>query len=219
LYNYQRYQRLHAQFNESTNFIIQTSDASTSAKIKDKLLYLNKSWKLYQDRFKDTQYDQFLKYYECEQSLIMIKERLNKIENLTQKQCKCNLNAVSKYQEELQNAFSDVECIDANLKLLDKLIKRLDLRHDPSLQVEDLYEGIKESESKLIRIRQIMPEFLKNLTKTCTQIASIEEGLQQIEYWIIEGENLLKSDPDQLNFDQIIKHIEKQKVFLNLIYY
>ena len=191
---------------------MQTSDASTSAKVKDKLLHLNKSWKFYQDRFKDTQYDQFLKYYECEQSLNMIVERLNKIEILTQKQCKCNLNAVSKYQEELQKAFSDVECLDANLKLLDKLIKRLDLRHDPSLQVNDLYEGIRSSEAKLHKIRQMMPEFLRNLTKTCTQIASIEEGLQIIEYWVIEGENLLKSDPDQLNFEQIIKHLDKQKV-------
>ena len=141
----------------------------------------------------------------------MIVERLNKIEILTQKQCKCNLNAVSKYQEELQKAFSDVECLDANLKLLDKLIKRLDLRHDPSLQVNDLYDGIRSSEAKLLKIRQMMPEFLRNLTKTCTQISSIEEGLQIIEYWVIEGENLLKSDPDQLNFEQIIKHLEKQK--------
>ena len=142
----------------------------------------------------------------------MIIERLSKIESLTQKQCKCNLTAVSKYQEELQKAFNDVECLDANLKLLDKLITRLDLRHDPSLQVNDLHAGIKCSENKLTRIRQIMPDFLVNLTKTCTQISSIEEGLQQIEFWVIEGENLLKSDPDQLNFDQIIKHIEKQKV-------
>lgn len=191
---------------------MQTSDASTSAKIKEKILSLNKSWKVYQDRFKDTQYDQFLKYYECEQSLNMIVERLSKIESLTQKQCKCNLSAVNKYQEELQKAFNDVECLDANLKLLDKLITRLDLRHDPSLQVNDLYSGVKFSEAKLERIREIMPDFLRNLTKTCTQISSIEEGLQQIEYWVIEGENLLKSDPDQLNFDQIIKHIEKQKV-------
>jgi len=142
-------------------------------------------------------------------------ERLTKIECLTQKQCKCNLVAVSKYQEELQKAFNDVECLDANLKLLEKLITRLDLRHDPSLHVNDLYEGIRSSTDKLNRIRHIMPEFLRNLTKTCTQISSIEDGLQQIEFWCIEGENFLKSEPDQLSFDQILKHLDKQKKHFN----
>ncbi len=215
LNNYQRYQKHHAQFCESANFILQASDTNTCSKIKEKLLFLNKKWKMYQDRFKDTQYDQFLKYYECEQSLNMIMERLTKIECLTQKQCKCNLVAVSKYQEELQKAFNDVECLDANLKLLEKLITRLELSHDPSLQVNDLYEGIRSSNGKLTRIRQIMPEFLRNLTKNCTQISSIEEGLQQIEYWCIEGESFLKSEPDQLSFDQILKQLDKQKKHFN----
>ena len=215
LNNYQRFQKYHAQFCESANFILQTSESKTAAKIKEKLLFLNRSWKNYQDRFKDTQYDQFLKYYECEQSLTMIMDRLSKIELLTQKHCKCNLTAVSKFQEDLQKAFNDIECLDANLKLLDKLITRLDLRHDPSLQVNELCEGIRQSGAKLAQVRQMMPEFLRNLTKTCAQISSIEDGLQQIEYWIIDGENLVKSDPDQLNFDQIIKHIEKQNKHFN----
>jgi hypothetical protein len=189
-----------------------TCDAATSAKVKDKILYLNKAWKMYQDRFKDTQYDQLVKYYECELSLNMISDRLIKIEQLTRKQCKCNLNSVSKYQEELQKAYNDVECLDANLKLLEKLLTRLDLSDDPSLNINQLVDGIRNAETKLSYFRQIMPDFLKNLTKTCTQIASIEEGLHQIEYWIIEGENYLKSEPDQLNFEQIIRHIEHQKV-------
>ncbi len=164
---------------------------------------------MYQDRFKDTQYDQLVKYYECELSLNMISDRLIKIEQLTRKQCKCNLNSVSKYQEELQKAYNDVECLDANLKLLEKLLTRLDLSDDPSLNINQLVDGIRNAETKLNYFRQIMPDFLKNLTKTCTQIASIEEGLHQIEYWIIEGENYLKSEPDQLNFEQIIRHIKK----------
>jgi hypothetical protein len=57
-----------------------------------------------------------------------------------------------------------------------------------------------------------MPDFLKNLEKTCEQMRSIEEGLHQTEYWIIEGENLLKTEPDQYNYEQITRIIEKQKV-------
>ena len=57
-----------------------------------------------------------------------------------------------------------------------------------------------------------MPDFLKNLEKTCEQIHSIEEGLRQIEYWIIEGENFLKTEPDQYNYEQITRIIEKKKV-------
>jgi len=190
------------------------SDASTSAKLKDKLLFLNKSWKLYQDRFKDTQYDQVVKYFECELSLNMVKERLNKIEILTVKQYKCNLNSVNKYKEDLQKAFNDVECLDTNLKLLDKLLTRLDLNDDPSLDIRKLFDGLRNAELKLNYFRQIMPNFLKNLTNTCEQIHSIEEGLHQIEYWIIEGENFLKSEPDQLNYDQIVRLLEKQKVII-----
>lgn len=188
------------------------SDASTSAKLKDRLLFINKKWKIYQDRFKDTQYDQVVKYYECELSLNMIKERLNKIEILTVKQYKCNPNSAIKYKEDLQKAFNDVECLDSNLKLLDKLLSRLDLNDDPSLDIRKLFDGVRNAELKLSYFRKIMPDFLKNLEKTCEQIHSIEEGLRQIEYWIIEGENFLKTEPDQYNYEQITRIIEKKKV-------
>ena len=187
------------------------SDASTSAKLKDRLLFINKKWKIYQDRFKDTQYDQVVKYYECELSLNMIKERLNKIEILTVKQYKCNPNSAIKYKEDLQKAFNDVECLDSNLKLLDKLLSRLDLNDDPSLDIRKLFDGVRNAELKLSYFRKIMPDFLKNLEKTCEQIHSIEEGLRQIEYWIIEGENFLKTEPDQYNYEQITRIIEKKK--------
>ncbi len=188
------------------------SDASTSAKLKDRLLFINKKWKIYQDRFKDTQYDQVVKYYECELSLNMIKERLNKIEILTVKQYKCNPNSAIKYKEDLQKGFNDVECLDSNLKLLEKLLSRLDLNDDPSLDIRKLFDGVRNAELKLTYFRKIMPDFLKNLEKTCEQMRSIEEGLHQTEYWIIEGENLLKTEPDQYNYEQITRIIEKQKV-------
>jgi hypothetical protein len=192
------------------------SDASTSAKLKDRLLFINKKWKIYQDRFKDTQYDQVVKYYECELSLNMIKERLNKIEILTVKQYKCNPNSAIKYKEDLQKAFNDVECLDSNLKLLDKLLSRLDLNDDPSLDIRKLFDGVRNAELRLSYFRKIMPDFLKNLEKTCEQINSIEEGLRQIEYWIIEGENFLKTEPDQYNYEQITRIIEKKKVKITL---
>lgn len=147
----------------------------------------------------------------------MIKDRLNKIQVLTQKQCKCNINSVARYQEELQKAYNDVECLDANSKLLDKLIARLNLTDDPSIDINKIKEDLRSSESKINYFRQTLPDFLKNLTKTCTQIASIEEGLHQIEYWIIEGENCLKSEPDQLNYEQIVKQIENQKVQIEIL--
>ena len=144
----------------------------------------------------------------------LIKEKLLKIEALIHKQLKCNLNSVTKYQEDLQKAFADIECLDANLKLLDKLMGRLDSPNNPVIQINKLSEGVKNAENKLIQIKQIMPDFLKNLSKMCSQITSIEEVIQQIEGWIEEGDSLLKSDPDQLTFEQIVKHIEKQKVWI-----
>lgn len=175
------------------------------------MLVLNKRWKVYQDRFKDTQYEQLLKFCECEHSLSMVKDRLNKIDSLINKQLKSTLSSVSKYQEELQKAYNDVECLDANIKLLQKLSNRLDLTQNLP-QSTQFIEDLKNAEAKLIGFRQIMPDYLKNLTKVYTKIASIEESLQKIEYWTTEGDNLLKTEPDQLNFDQILKHIEKQKV-------
>ena len=111
----------------------------------------------------------------------------NKIEILTVKQYKCNPNSAIKYKEDLQKAFNDVECLDSNLKLLDKLLSRLDLNDDPSLDIRKLFDGVRNAELRLSYFRKIMPDFLKNLEKTCEQINSIEEGLRQIEYCIIEG--------------------------------
>jgi ppGpp synthetase/RelA/SpoT-type nucleotidyltranferase len=211
--NYQRYQKLYTQFNESANFLLQTSDATACAKIKDRLLHLNKRWKLYQDRFKDTQYEQLLKFYECEHSLNMVKERLNKIESLINKQLKSNLTSIGKYQEELQKAFNDVECLDANLKLLQKLTGRLDLDKN-SMPMSQFMEDIRYSESRLLNYRQQMPDYLKNLTKVYTNISKIEESIQKIENWITEGECLLRVEADQLNFEQILSQIERQKVYM-----
>ncbi|CAF0715885.1 unnamed protein product [Brachionus calyciflorus] len=59
--NYQKYQKLHSQFNESANFLIQVSDPFSCSQIKEHLLYINKLWKSYQDKFKDTVYEQYLK--------------------------------------------------------------------------------------------------------------------------------------------------------------
>lgn len=141
----------------------------------------------------------------------MIKERLTKIENLINKQCKCNLSSVGKYQEEIQKAFNDLECLDANLKLILKLTQRIELKQNKE-KINEFKDDIKITEAKLIQLRNFMPDYLKKLTKIYTHISSIEDGLQNIEYWVIEGESLLKTEPDQLNFDQIIKQIEKQKV-------
>ena len=115
--NYQNNQKLHAQINESGNFLLQISDPSTCNKIKERLVAINKRWK---------QYEELLKYYECEHSLNMVKERLVKVENLINKVVKSNLNALNKHQEESQKAFNDIDCLDANLKLLQKLSERLD---------------------------------------------------------------------------------------------
>jgi hypothetical protein len=209
--NYQRYQKLYTQFNESANFLLQTSDVSACSKIKDRLLHLNKRWKIYQDRFKDTQYEQLLKFYECEHSLNMVKERLNKIESLMNKQLKTNLTSIGKYQEELQKAFNDVECLDANLKLLQKLTGRLDLDKN-SMPMSQFMEDIRHSENRLLKYKQQMPDFLKSLTKVYSNISKIEESLQKIENWIGEGECLLRVEADQLNFEQILSQIERQKV-------
>lgn len=211
LSQYQRYQRIHTQFNDSANFLLQISEQSSCSEIKEKLLYINKLWKSFQDKFKDTNLEQCLKLYECEHSLVMCKERLAKIENLINKNCKCSLNSVSKYQEEVQKACNDLECLDANLKLISKLSQRIDLRQSKEKLVEFTNE-IRNTETRLAQLKNFMPEYLKKLTQIYSHISSIENGLQNIEYWVIEGENLVRNEPDQLNFDQISKHIEKQKV-------
>ena len=193
---------------------MQTSDSATCAKIKERLLHLNKRWKIYQDRFKDTQYEQLLKFYECEHSLNMVKERLNKIEALIGKQLKSSLSSIGKYQEELQKAYNDVECLDANLKLLQKLTSRLDLDKN-AMPMSQFLLDIQSSEQRLVHYRQLMPEYLKNLTKVYTQISNVEDSIHKMECWIGEGECLLRVEPDQLNFEQILSQVEKQKVKSN----
>lgn len=210
--NYQKNQRLHSQLNDSANFLLQVSDSNACSKIKEKLLGLNKRWKMYQDRFKETNNEQYLKYYECEHSLNMVKERLNKIDSLAIKQCKCSLSSIGKYQEELQKAYNDIECLDANLKLINKLTSRIDLKQNPN-QMRIFVDDLRSTETKLVKLRATLPDLLKNLTKIHSHISSIDDGLQSIECWIIEAENLIKIEPDQLNIDQIMKQVDRQQVF------
>lgn len=215
--NYQKYQRLHAQLNDSGNFLLQVSDLSACARIREKLMKLNRKWKLYQDRFKETNNEHYLKYYECEHSLSMIKERLAKIDSLMSKQCKCSVHSIGKYQEELQKAYSDIECLDANVKLVHKLTSRIDLKHDQS-QLNRFVESVRQAETKLTQLRNLMPEVLKNLTKIHSLVASVDEGLHNVDCWMIEADALIRSEPDQLNLDQLMRQHEKEKVHFNSLY-
>jgi hypothetical protein len=214
--NYQNNQKLHAQINESGNFLLQISDPSTCNKIKERLVAINKRWKQYQDRFKDTEYEELLKYYECEHSLNMVKERLVKVENLINKVVKSNLNALNKHQEESQKAFNDIDCLDANLKLLQKLSERLDGKQ---IEISEFFAELKATDIKLSTLRPYFPEILRNITKISQQIATIESELPQVEQWLNEAETMLKLDPDQYNFEQLIKHTEKQRVEIFKYYF
>ena len=170
---------------------------------------------MYQDRFKDTQYEQLLKFYECEHSLNMVKEKLNKIDSLINKQVKSNLTSIVKYQDEMQKACNDIECLDANLKLLQKLTGRLDLDKS-SMPMSQFLEDIKCSENRLAKYRQKIPDYLKNLTKVYTNVSKIEESLVRLENWIGEGECFLRVEADQLNFEQILSQIEREKVAISI---
>ena len=153
-----------------------------------------------------------LKYFECEHSLNLIKERLAKIESLLNRQTKCNLAHINKYQDELQKAFNDTECINANLNLIAKLTNKI--KFDSNQQQLKLnFDGdLKNTDAKLIQLKYRMPDYLKRLNKTVSQLASIEDGLSNIEFWTSEGENLFRAESERLSFDQCWKRMEEIKV-------
>lgn len=207
--NYQKYQKLHSQFNECANFLLQVSDPFSSTKIKENMMLINKLWKSYQDKFKDTIYEQYLKFYECEHSIQMVNDRLTKIENFLNKSVK--ITSMVKYQEELQKSSKDLEFLEANLKLVLKLLQRIDLKKEKD-KIKNFTELIRMTEKKINHIKFCVVDHKKLVSQIQPDINSIVEDLENIEFWIIEGENLVRHEPDHFNFDEILLHIDKQKV-------
>ncbi len=184
------------------------------------MLTLNGLWKHYQDRFKCTgHHENMLKYYECDHSLSLIKERLAKMDALLNKpHIKCKLNNVVRYQDEMQRACSDVESMNTNLNLIVKLTNKIDF--DQNQKLKDAFAGdIKNTDAKLIQLKYIMPDYMARLNRACGQLRSIEAGLCEIEFWVIEGDNMLKVEPEQLSSEHGARQIEKIKVSVHLTFF
>jgi hypothetical protein len=213
------------------NFLLQVSDKDISNLLKERILFINKRWKSIQDILlkNNKSSENLIKLTECEQGCVNINDWLSKIMNLVQKSLKCsNVNTIVKYQEELNKANNDLESIDANLILLNKLIVKISEEFKSKMNSNDnensdeeiiteqdidkILFQIKNIDEKLGGFRRTIPEYLKNLTKFCAHLTSAEDAVKQTEYWVNEGDNILRSHPDQLNFEQITKHIDKQKV-------
>ena len=213
------------------NFLLQVSDKDISNLLKERILFINKRWKSIQDILlkNNKSSENLIKLTECEQGCANINDWLNKIMNLVQKSLKSShVNTIVKYQEELNKANNDLESIDANLILLNKLILKISEEFKKKMNTNDneisdeeiiteqdidkILFQIKNIDDKLNGFRRTIPEYLKNLTKFCAHLASTEDAIKQTEYWVTEGDSILRSHPDQLNFEQITKHIDKQKV-------
>lgn len=169
---------------------------------------------MYQDRFKENNNEQLLKYYECEHSLNMVRERLAKIDNLVNtKHCKCTQSSVSRYQEELQKACNDIECLDANLKLINKLSARLG-GEELDARMSRFVEELREAETRNVQLRNQLAECSRNLTKIYSYVTSIEEGVTTIESWCLDADALIRAEPEHLSIEQLGQHLERQKVYL-----
>ncbi|CAF0715881.1 unnamed protein product [Brachionus calyciflorus] len=138
----------------------------------------------------------------------MVKERLFKIESLLNKTVK--LFSLGKYQDEMQKSSNDLDCLETNLKLISKLSQRIDLKNEKD-KLNTFLNEIRSSEQKMFQMKNCVIDLSKKIVKMLPIVNSIENGLQEIEYWIVEGENLVRLEPDQYNFDEILRHIEKQK--------
>lgn len=171
---------------------------------------------MYQERFKETNNEQLLKYYECEHSLNMVRERLVKIDALVNsKQCKCTHSSVSRYQEELQKSCNDIECLDANLKLISKLSARIgagEFRSDE--RMSRFVDELRQAEARLAQLRSQLSECVRNLTKIHSYVTAIEEGVQLIECWCGEADGLIRAEPEHLSLEQLGQQLERQKVMI-----
>ena len=181
LIEYQANQKYHQQLNEMANFLFQVSDKDICNALKERILYVNKKWKAIQEVLlkNNKSSEHLIKFTECEQSCTNINDWLNRILSLVQKTLKSShINTIIKYQEELNKANTDLESIDANLILLNKLIVKIqdefkkttngDNSDDELITEHDinkLHFEIKNIEDKLNSFRRIIPEYLKNLTK------------------------------------------------------
>jgi hypothetical protein len=217
---YQQNQKYHVQFNEASNFLLQITDCDSKGLIEEKQTLINKRWKSIQQKYKNTEYEQLFKYIECEQSLHTIHERLNRIELLTQKQCKFQVLSVNKFLDEIQKAFKDCQCLDTNLKLLVKLANKLNISKVKNLKyIEKIKElngqGIDLANSRCDNFKKRLPVILTNLKNAINEVTAIEDGLTKLDVWLNSADKVMskicvsvESDIDQFSsFDQFKKKL------------
>lgn len=182
---------------------------------------------MYQERFKETNNEQLLKYYECEHSLNMVRERLGKIEALMSGGGgggsgggrKCTPSSVNRYQEELHKASSDLECLDANLKLIGKLSSRIggELREDA--RMHRLVDELREAQTRLGEARVSVAECARNLTKIHSYAVAIDEAVHALDAWCADADALVRVEPEHLNLEQLGQQLDRQKVTTNSVRY
>ena len=208
--DYKNFQKLHSSFNDSANFLLQVSDPNTCNLIKEKIVYLNKNWKLYQEKFNNTQNGQLIKYYECQHTLGMIKEHLIKIETLANIEISSDETSLKRVEVEYEKAIADLNSLDSNFDLVNNLIDSLDAIETKNLN--EFHDEMKICKTKLYHLKNLLAESLKTLSIICLETKYINESFQNIESWIMDCEIVLKTDFESLNYEQIVKQIEKQKV-------
>ncbi len=210
--SYQKFKRIHHNFSESSSFLLQISEEKTSQKLKEDACHLNKRWSAFQDRFKGTSFEPVLKFYECEHSLSLIKDRLTKMLDLIKNR---KINADSQqiriYLDELNMSFCDLESISSNLSVVNKLASKINFDSKSKKLKTEFSSDLKSTEDILSHLRGLIPEQIKNCNKIYTQFMLIEKRLRSIEIWLNECENLLKLEPDSISFEQSSKQFEMLK--------
>lgn len=173
---------------------------------------------MYQDRLKSSEHNEHaLKYYECEHSLNMVRERLARIDALVStKPCKCaHPSGVEKYQEEVNKACADLEALDANLKLINKLSARLTSSNEndeDKQRMSRFVNELREAETRLGQLRAQLPELVRSLTKVHSYVTSIDEGVTLIDNWCADADALIRIEPEHLSLQQLAQQFDRHKV-------
>jgi hypothetical protein len=216
LTEYPIYQTHHVDLNDASNFLIQISDKPTCDNLKEKILFINLKWKQFKKIFDNTEGKNLAIYLELENGCNSIRMWLERIEALIQAQYRCDSHTLVKYRDELNDFYGTTDKLESNIANLFRLLFRL--QNDNNFNIEYFSNDLECSKTKLLSFKEAMPSYLENLRLLLSRLDIIENSLKQIEYWMIDGDAIIKQQPDQLNFEQILQQIEVFNVMLTVFF-
>ena len=114
---------------------------------------------------------------------------------------------------------AEIEEREKQFKSVSKLAQSL-VKESSQSTITDMLGGLRVIKDRLVRTRKDLPEKLRPLKSSLSQVEALENGISDLTHWITEGEALLESHRVDGNINQLEERLHNHKTYFSeIIYY